>query len=141
MDEEAFLNSIDCCFPYEDEHQWRKLILRGKSISDNASFGVLEEIARKPLGSKVSEHQQLEMVDCWQAENKHPLAEYVIEAAKAIIVNKSLPIATVLDYMTKVQDYRNQYCALNILSFACDDVDGLADEKWQNIVAFWEERV
>ncbi|MCB9433677.1 MAG: hypothetical protein H6668_17025 [Ardenticatenaceae bacterium] len=139
MDEEAFLNSIDCCFPYEDEHKWRKLILQGKSISDNASFGVLYEIARKPLGSKVNEHQQLEMVTCWQAENEHPLVECIIEAAMAIIVNEPLPIAMILGYMDKVQDYRNQYGALSILYFACDDVDGLADEKWQNIVSSWRE--
>ena len=55
MNEEEFLNSIDCRFPYEDKGKWRALILQGKNISDNASFGVLEEIARKPHGNQVSE--------------------------------------------------------------------------------------
>jgi len=140
MNEETFLNSIDCCFPYEDESQWRKLILQGKSISENASFGVLEEISRKSSGSQVSEQQQLAMLDCWRAENKHVLAEYVIEAAKAIITGKPLPITTVLDYMDKVQDHKNQFCALNIISFACDDMDGFADEKWQNIIESWKKQ-
>src|SRR5688572_10989532 len=63
MNEEEFLNSIDCCFPYENEGQWRALILQGKAISDNASFGVLEEICRKPYGNPVSEKEQLAMVE------------------------------------------------------------------------------
>jgi hypothetical protein len=143
MNEETFISSIDCRFPYEDESQWRELILQGKTISDNATFMVLHEIARKPYGNPVSEKQQLEMVDSWEAENKqHPLAEYVIEAAKAIIVDKPLPIATLLDYMNKVQDYRNQLCALNILCFACDEPDfEVVEEKYWAIVESWKEHV
>lgn len=142
MNEETFISSIDCCFPYEDESQWRKLILQGKSISDNATFMVLEEIARKPYGNPVSEKQQLEMVDAWESENKqHPLAKDIIEAAKAIIVHKPLPIATLLDYMNKVQEYRNQFCALNILYSACDEPDfEVVEEKYEKIVESWKNK-
>ena len=73
MNEEEFLKSIDCRFPYENENQWRALIHQGKEISENASFGVLEEISRKPFGNKISEKEQLKMVGAWEIENEHPL--------------------------------------------------------------------
>jgi hypothetical protein len=138
--EEEFLNSIDCCFPYENESQWRALILQGRDISENASFGVLEEISRKPFGSQVSEKEQLAMVGVWEEENKHPLVQPVIEAAKAIITNDLLSVERVLKLLDQVQSYRNQYCAVNIIYFACDDVEDLADEKWQRIVNSWKEQ-
>jgi hypothetical protein len=140
MNEEEFLNSIDCRFPYEDEHKWRALILQGKNISDNASFGVLEEIARKPYGNPVNEIEQLTMVDVWAKENNPPLVQPVIEAARAIITNNVLSVGRVLELMSEVQAYRNQYCALNIIYFACDDVENLVDQKRQEIVERWQEK-
>ncbi len=139
MDEEKFLDSIDCRFPYEDESQWKALILQGKAISENASFGVLHEIARKPFGNQVSEKTQLAMVDFWEAKNEHPLAKSVIEAAKAIITGNLLSVEKVLELLSQVQVYRNQYSALSIIYFACDDIKGLTDEKWQEIVNSWQE--
>ncbi len=141
MNEEEFINSIDCCFPYENESQWRALILQGKAISENASFGVLHEIARKPFGNPVSKKLQLDMVDAWKAENGHPLAKSVVEAAKAIITDNPLPVEKILELLRQVQAYRNQYCALAIISLACDDVKGLTDQKWQEIVDSWEEQI
>jgi hypothetical protein len=139
MNEIEFLNSIDCCFPYDNEDQWRALILQGKEISDNASFGVLEEISRKPLGNPVSENEQLVMLDAWEADNQHPLAKSVIEAAKAIITDTHLSVDRVLELLSQVQPYRNMYSALNIIYFSCDDTQGLVDEKRQQIVNSWED--
>lgn len=141
MNEEEFLNSIDCCFPYENESQWKALILQGNAISENASFGVLQEIARKPFGNQVSEKAQLAMVDSWEAENEHPLAKSVIEAAKAIITDNLLSVEKVLELLSQVQAYRNQYSALNIIYFACDDVKGSTDKKRQEIVNSWFARL
>lgn len=139
MNETEFLNSIDCRFPYQDEPHWRTLILQGKSISANASFGVLHEIARKPFGHGVSEREQLVMLDGWCAENDdHPLAQPVVEAARAIITDHLLAVDRVLELLDRVRAYPHQYNALNIIYFACDDLQGVADEKWQAIVNFWE---
>jgi hypothetical protein len=140
MCEKEFLNSIDCCFPYEQESQWRALIFQGNKISANASFGVLEEIARKPFGNPVSQQEQLVMVDVWEAENKHPLVQPVIEAAKAIITDTLLSTNRVLEMLSQVQAYPNLYTALNIIYFACDDVEGVVDEKRNKIVNFWNEK-
>lgn len=141
MNEEEFLKSIDCRFPYENENQWRALIHQGKEISENASFGVLEEISRKPFGNKISEKEQLKMVGAWEIENEHPLVQPVIEAAKAIITNEPLSVEKTLGLLSQVQAFRNLYCALNIISFACDDVEGLVDKKWQEIVNSWKEQI
>jgi hypothetical protein len=138
MNESEFLNSIDCRFPYQDEPRWRALILQGKTISANASFGVLHEIARKPFGHGVSEREQLAMLGVWRAENDHPLVQLVVEAAQAIITGNLLPVDRVLELLDRVRAYPDQYCALGIISFACDDVHGIADEKRQAIVNFWE---
>jgi hypothetical protein len=140
MNEDEFLDSIDCCFPYEDEGRWRALILQGKEISDNAAFGVLEEISRKPYGNPVSEQAQLTMVAAWEAENKHPLTHSVIEAAKAIVTNQPLSVDRALELLSQAQAYRNQYGALNIIYFACDDRQGRADEMWHKIVNSWKNQ-
>lgn len=48
MTEIEFIESIDACFPYGDEKEWRKLIHQGVQITDNASFMVLHEIYGAP---------------------------------------------------------------------------------------------
>ncbi|MEI7768529.1 MAG: hypothetical protein WCI67_01010 [Chloroflexales bacterium] len=88
MTEAAFLNAIDCCFPYADEQQWRALIAECHVISANAAFGVLEEIARKPASNPVRPEEQLMMVDAWAEGATHPLTPLVLQAATAIITDE-----------------------------------------------------
>lgn len=139
MTEQEFLDSFDAQFPYNDDSQWRGLISEGIKISPNASFCVLEEIARKPSDSAVSKDLQLAMVKVWEEENNHPLSKSVIKAAKAIITDRLLPVSDVLSKMSEISNYPHQYGALNIVYFACDDVDGLADEQYRNVVASWKQ--
>jgi len=79
------------------------------------------------------------MLDAWRKENDHPLSAAVVEAAKALIMGCDLSVARVLDLMSKVQNHLNQYQALNIVYFACDDVDGRADAKYEEIVSGWKD--
>lgn len=139
MNEKDFVDSIDCCFPYEDEEKWRELILQAKDISANAAFCLLYEIAMKPQSSHVSAKRQLEIVEVWAAENLHPLAEQAIVAAKAIISGVSSPVPQVLEWMDSVQPFKDSFCALAIFYSACDDVDGSVDKKWHSIVNSWKE--
>lgn len=137
MTEAAFLNAIDCRFPYADERQWRALIAEGHAISANAAFGVLEEIARKPAGNLVRPEEQLAMVAAWAEGATHPLTPLVLEAATAIITDELHSVERVLALFAQIRAYPHQYCALNIASFACDDVNGHADAAYEEIIAAW----
>lgn len=138
MNEAEFLNAIDCRFPYHDEAQGWTIIQQGHAISDNAAFGVLHEIARKPATSTVSAQAQLALLAAWGQANTHPLKLQIMEAAAALITNKPLSIERVLEVMRQVRPYRNQYAAIGIAYFACDDVAGRADELWQEIIDSWQ---
>ena len=94
---------------------------------------------RKPSSARVTKQEQLAMLDAWRKENDHPLSAAVVEAAKALIMGCDLSVARVLDLMSKVQNHLNQYQALNIVYFACDDVDGRADAKYEEIVSGWKD--
>ncbi len=140
MNEQEFADSIDCCFPYEDDEKWRALILEGKAISDNASFCVLHEICSKPFGSPATVENQLRMLDQWSKVNNQELAPIVTRAAKAIITGQLLSVAEVLEQMDSVANHRNQYAALAIVYFACDDTDGSLEQRYSKIINEWKEK-
>lgn len=95
---------------------------------------MLHEICRKPDSARVSRQKRLAMLDAWSRENNHPLSPAVIEAAKALIMGDDLSVTRVPELMSEVQKYVNQYQALNIVYFACDDVDGRADARYEEII-------
>jgi dTDP-D-glucose 4,6-dehydratase len=121
---------------HHDESKWRALIFQGKTISDEASFCVLHEICRKPISVDVSKQELLTILYVWRQENDHPLAQQTIEAAEAITTNNYLSVDRFLELLRQVQKHPNQYNALSIIYFACDDVQGKADKKYDEIVNY-----
>jgi hypothetical protein len=56
---------IDCRLPYRDEPEWKRLVDLGRSISPNAHFITLDEIAKPPRSVEVTAAEQLAMVRYW----------------------------------------------------------------------------
>lgn len=137
MTETEFIESIDCSFPYNSEAEWRPLIELGTSISPNAAFMVLHELCRPPTGIAVPKARIEAILDCWNQHFKHPLVGQVLPAAKAMIDGQTIAVDTALRTMRVVAAYRGQYNALSIPYFACDDVDGRAEELRLEITNAW----
>lgn len=122
--EQAFIEQIDCRFPYDDWEACTKIIDQGIAISPNAAYFVLHEIARPPHGGKPSTDRLRQLLGYWRARFTHPAAAAMKEVAAAIIAGSSLPVEEVIARMEKIAEFRGLHAALDVLYFACDDVDG-----------------
>ena len=54
-------------------------------------------------------------------------------------MRNDLSVTRVLELMGEVRKYVNQYQAINIVYFACDDVDDKADAKYNEIMSAWKD--
>jgi hypothetical protein len=138
MTEAEFIESIDARFPYGDEGEWRRLIDEGAAISPNAAFMTLHEICRPPRSTRMPESAQYRMLEYWMGRVKHPLADPVAKLAKAMIEQRDLPVEDAVAVMEEVRQFPGEYNALAIVYFSCDDVEGVADSLYQQIVREWE---
>jgi hypothetical protein len=138
MNEIEFIDGIDCKFPFDDMAACKRLIKQALSISSNAAFMILHEIARAPRGKKVSVERLYEILEVWDQEFEHPLKSLLIGITHTMLKNQDLPVEDVLSAMDEIAKYRYEYSALNIAYFSCDDIDNIVDDKWQSIVNNWE---
>jgi hypothetical protein len=139
MDDREFDGLIDARFPYGDEAEWKRLIDLGRSISPNAHFITLCEIARPPRGAEVTSARQAEMVRHWVTDFEHPLKELACGFAIAQIEGRKLPVDYVLRVMDEIaHHHKGQWGVLSLALTACDDVDDLADTRYDAIKSAWE---
>ncbi|MFV8784455.1 hypothetical protein ACNKU7_18720 [Microbulbifer sp. SA54] len=136
MTEREFIESIDFGFPYEDKEKSMDLIAKGRAISANASFMVLHEIVRAP--NEVAQETKESLYHCWRNGFSHDLLDPVKEAAEALLANKFISVTRAIGLMCEIEKYINQYCALSIVYFSCDDTEGLADQKYNEIIEQWQ---
>ena len=133
-----FSELIDCRFPYGDEREWKRIVDLGRSISPNAHFISLCEISYPPVSAGVTPAEQLDMVRYWSAGFEHPLKESILECALARIECRYLSVEHVLRLMDEMaRDHKPQWGALVIALQACDDVDDVADDRFNAIQSDW----
>lgn len=137
MTEEEFEREIDCRFPYADEGHAKDLIDLGLTISTNATFIVLEEICRPPRSAEVTAPKLQDYASYWRSKIEHPLADPILRCARSLIKGQKVPTAEALGIMNAVAEYPDQFGALNIVYFACEDVDE-ADRKSDEILDRWQ---
>ncbi len=139
MSETEFIEKIDGNFPYHSEPEWRALVELGASISQNAAYMVLHEICRAPRSKKVTLKSKRAMLEYWRQNFNHPTMTSVLRAAEVMIKGEELPVEESMSIMKIISAYPNQYNALSIPYFACDDIDGRADELYQKIISAWRD--
>ena len=135
--ETEFLNSIDARFPYADFTRGLELVDEACSISANAAFGLVEELARLPLGVEAPVEPRLRLLAECERRMDHPLVGIIFPIAESIIRGNDVPVLACKDAMGMVAQYPDQYGALNIAYFACDDIDGVLDNEYQRVVGAW----
>lgn len=134
-----FINKIDCRFPYHDLEACKALIQEGCSISSNAAFMILHEIARVPNGVEVSTERLFTILDAWDNAFDHPLKPLLIGITKEMILRRELTVENALRALDEIAKYRGEYNALNIAYFSCDDVEDLADNRHAQISKDWQD--
>ena len=139
MTEAEFADRIDCNWPYHDISLSRELIETAVGISPNAAFIALGELCHLPASVAVEPAILLALVDFWLSEFDHPVAPMTAECAISMIERKQLPVPEILTRMDSVSGYPGLLAALSILYFSCDDVDGRADARFNEIRAAWEK--
>jgi hypothetical protein len=138
MKEAEFADLIDCNWPYHDISQSRELIATAIGISPNAAFLALSELCHLPASAAVEPATLVALVDFWLSEFDHPMAPMTAECAIAMIERKELPVPEILTRMDSVSGYPGLPAALSILYSSCDDVEGRADARLNEIRAAWE---
>lgn len=138
MTETEFISLIDCRFPYHDCAESRRLIELGCSISSNAAFSIIEELARIPKSGAVATSLRAELLLDISNRFEHPVKDLVVGVTKRLINGEHLSLPETLQAMNAVGAFRNEYCALNVIYFSVDDhwedVDFLYDEiteRWK----------
>ena len=136
MNEIEFIKSIDACFPYLDEQQWRSLIKQAAQISDNAAYMVLHEICR--ASNDVPAEIQLQILREWENCFDHPVKGLVVESGRAIIKGMNISVQKAIKYLNEISKFKGNYNALSIVYFSCDDTDGQVDDVYNQIIKMWE---
>ncbi len=136
MTEQEFIESIDFIFPYDDEEKVIELISQGRSISENSSFMVLHEIVRAPSG--VTRKTKESLYNHWCNGFSHELLPQVEEAVSALLENQELSVERTIELMDNFENYIGQYCALSIVYFSCNDTEGKADQKYNQVIEQWQ---
>ncbi len=139
MSETEFIEKIDGNFPYHSEPEWQALVKLGASISSNAAYMVLHEICRVPHSEKVTQKSKRALLEYWRQNFNHPTTTSVLRAAEVMIQDEELSVEESMSIMECIATYPNQYNALSIPYFACDDIDGRADDLYQKIIGAWRD--
>jgi hypothetical protein len=113
MTEIEYIESIDACFPYNDEKACKATIDEGISISDNAAYMALYEICGAPPEIPQSDLQQ--MLEYWNSKYNHPTKPIVMNAAKAVMRGVYLPEEKILRCLDEIAMYPGLYNAVGIL--------------------------
>jgi hypothetical protein len=136
--EQEFSSKIDCAFPYDDEAVASNFVREACQISANACFMVGEELSRRPSGSAASVDVRLRLLILLRSGFEHPLRDRVLDVVAAQISGERLPLRGALALLREIATHRHQYCAMNIVYFACDDVDDQIEAGCARIRTLWE---
>jgi hypothetical protein len=137
--EEAFIDSIDCQFPYTDRDTGRRLVLEACDLSANAAFAVLDELARPGAGANAPVEIREELISLLEHRLKHPLVPILVPVARHLVAGGELSVPEALACMSVIRSHSGQYAALSLAYMSCDDVAGEAGGAYKEIVNSWQK--
>ena len=137
MRESDFIASIECRFPYENRALAIEIASQACALSSNAAFAVVDEISRPPVGESSLPEMSEEVLSLIEASLVHPLTTPILDLARRLVAGKVVSVPESLFVLRQVERFPGQYCALSVAYQACDDIDGVADQEFNRIVAAW----
>lgn len=138
MTESDFISRIDCAFPYEDEEASAALVHEASQISTNACFMIGEELSRPPRSASPSIEGRLRTLSLLRKCFEHPMRDAVLGIVELRIRGGTISLDHALGLLQAIEPHRNQFCAMNIVYFACDAMEeDLIDSEWNRIRDRW----
>jgi hypothetical protein len=137
--EKEFLDQIDCNFPYTNADLRTKLINEAFEISDNSVFGVVHELARVPKSKHFNSDLLLSILNEINDRLNHPLKEIIFDTASKMVNKNDLSVDEAVHYLNRIENFRGQWNALNIIYFSCDDINGKLETRYNEIVENWKK--
>ncbi len=139
--DKAFIDKIDCNFPYNDKEAFLHLIDEAAALSTNAMFFVIEELCRVPSSNKdkVTADFLLDLLSETKSKFHHPLKEMVLDTASTMIKRQELTVDEAISRMESVKSYEGQFSALNIIYFSCDDKEDRLETIYNSIISDWKK--
>lgn len=152
MTEQAFIDSIDCRFPYTDRDAGRQLVFEACCLSANAAFAVLNELARPGVGADAPVEVRQELISLLEDCLEHPsgalsmagvstLAPILVPVARRLVAGDELSVPEAVVCMQAIRSYSGQYAALSLAYMSCDDVAGEADALYKEIMNSWRMNI
>jgi len=148
--EQAFIDSIDCRFPYTDRDAARQLVFEACCLSGNAAFAVLDELARPDVGADAPVEVRQELISLLEDCLKHPsgalamaatLAPILVPVDRRLVAGDKLSVPEAVVCMQAIRSYSGQYAALSLAYMSCDDVAGEADALYKEIMNSWRMNI
>ena len=65
----------------------------------------------------------------------------VLETARLKIQGKEISVKQATSNMQIVSQYHNQYAALNIMYFSCDDSEEQLESVWDEVINKWKNEI
>jgi hypothetical protein len=138
--EDAFIEKIDGSFPFDDRDACLALIQEAASISPNACFQVIKEIAciEDFQRGDMDENELNALLNEIKGKFDHPMKELVIKAAQKLIEKTELSLNETMTGLEELKKYQDLYPVLSILCLA--NYDESLDTKWDEVAAVWDAR-
>jgi hypothetical protein len=138
MTESDFISNIDCDFPYASSLKWRKILKSSVSFSANATFMVLHELCRPPKSAASSSFQRTVIRQHLYKYFRHPLKSKLEKIISSQINGETVSVAVAAKAMRCVAAYPNQYNALAICYFSCNDKSNYIEKLYEGIIEKWQ---
>jgi hypothetical protein len=134
---EDFTAAIDCRSPYNDHAAAAALIDEACTISTEAVFMVVHELARLPRSVQTTAANRLALLDRLAAKLEHPLKVAVFDVARRMIRGEELRTAGCPALMRRIEAYPGEgWTALNVVYSACEEAGfDAVDVEYQRILA------
>jgi len=137
--EQNLIDKIDCNFPYNDKIESSKLISESFHYSPNATYTIIEELARIPIDKKeeVTKSRLLELVDEIDRQFDHQLKPIILNFTKLLINEEEIQIDNALNLMNQISKEKGLWGALAIAYDACEDQENKLDNRFNEIRDQW----
>lgn len=136
--EQQFLDEIDCNFPYRNKKKCIELIDRALSISSDAVYAVVYELAYPPNSKKSTPKSLLfELLDIIDNKFEHSLKSMTFELVRILINGQKIKVKEAIDKMVLLKKFPNEYMTLNMFYFSCDDVNEELEPIYEDVVNCW----
>jgi hypothetical protein len=140
LKELEFIDNLDGKFPYENRNDCVKLIDEAISISPNALYAIVEEIARIPDEDReiIPFLSLLDLLKAIDTKFNHPLKKMILKVASNMVKGQETSLEETLLNLEEVRKFPRLFSALNIVYYSCFGDEKKLNAAWDNIIKEWD---